>query len=195
MPFDSLQAIDARGRGIAYALDANSYLLSVIRITPAMFQARDDLVLVTPPEPVDGARLRWVSGAWVNEAFTPSPPPATTATWADIRTWRDRHEVAPITTSFGTFDCDPRSEARMVGSIEQFEQLPTLDADGKLTWKRADNSTIALTRIELETIYAEVKRYRAQRGAVLHVRAEQFNAQDPGPTPEQLADLTYWNPA
>lgn len=113
------------------------------------------------------------------------------ATWKQIRDWRDVHEVAPVATSFGVFDCDERSDARMAGSIEQFDNLPTLQA-GKLTWKRADNSYIALTKAELEQVYVEVKTNRAARGAVLHVKAEQFRQMNPAPTPAQLADISFW---
>lgn len=114
------------------------------------------------------------------------------ATWEQIKHWRDTHEIAPITTAFGEFDCDERSDARMLGSIEQFANLPTLDSSGKLTWKRADNSYLPVTKAELEQIYAEVKTNRAVRGALLHVKAEQFNAMNPAPTVAQLTNLTFW---
>lgn len=113
------------------------------------------------------------------------------ATWAQIRDWRDTHEIAPVTTSFGDFDCDERSDARMSGSIELFDNLTTVQS-GKLTWKRSDNSFIQLTKSELEQVYAEVKLNRGARGAVLHVKAEQFRQMDPAPTPAQLADLSFW---
>lgn len=113
------------------------------------------------------------------------------AAWAQIKYWRDTHEVSPVATTFGVFDMDERSDARMAGSIEQFDSLPTLQA-GKLTWKRADNSYIALTRAELQSVYSEAKLNRATRGALLHVRAEQFKQMDPTPTPAQLSDLSFW---
>lgn len=114
------------------------------------------------------------------------------ATWEQIRGWRDRHEIAPVATSYGTFDCDERSEARMAGSIELFDSLPTVDAQGRLTWKRADNSYLPVTRPELQAVFAELKTARAQRGAILHVKAEQFNAMDPKPTIAQLETLSFW---
>lgn len=114
------------------------------------------------------------------------------ATWEQIKYWRDTHEIAPVATaSFGTFDCDERSDARMAGSIEQFANLPTLD-QGKLTWKRADNSYLAVTLGELQLIYAEVKKNRAKRGALLHVKAETFRFMATPPTVAQLADLSFW---
>lgn len=114
------------------------------------------------------------------------------ATWAQIKHWRDTHEIAPVATAAsGTFDCDERSEARMAGSIEHFANLPTLQA-GKLTWKRADNSYLALTLADLKLIYDEVKKNRAIRGALLHVKAETFRQMATPPTPAQLADLSFW---
>ena len=113
------------------------------------------------------------------------------ATASQIKHWRDTHEVAPIATASGEFDCDPRSDARMSGSIEQFETLPTLQT-GKLTWKRADNSFIPLTKAELQQVYAEIKTARATRGALLHVKASMFQQMATPPTPAQLADLSFW---
>lgn len=113
------------------------------------------------------------------------------ANWEQIRRWRDTHETAPVQTAFGLFDCDERSDARMSGSIELFDHLPTVQA-GKLTWKRGDNSFIQLAKAELEQVYTEVKINRAARGAVLHVKAEQFRQMNPTPTPAQLSDLAFW---
>lgn len=114
------------------------------------------------------------------------------ADWEQIKYWRDTHEVAPVDTTFGTFDMDERSDARMKGCIEEFDSLPTLDSSNKLTWKRADNSYIALSKTELQDVYAQAKLNRATRGAVLHVKAEQFKQMDPAPTPAKLADLSFW---
>jgi hypothetical protein len=41
-------------------------------------------------------------------------------------------------------------------------------------------------------VYAEVKTNRAARGAILHVKAEQFRQMSLAPTPAQLADLSFW---
>lgn len=120
--------------------------------------------------------------------FNPDNRPAT---WAQIKHWRDTHEIAPVATNFGVFDCDERSDARMAGSIEKFAYLPTVQ-DGKLTWKRADNTYLPVTQAELTQIYDEMKTNRAARGALLHVKAEQFRFMDPAPTPAQLSDLAFW---
>ena len=121
--------------------------------------------------------------------FNPDNRPAT---WDQIKHWRDVHEVAPVTTSFGPFDADERSEARMKGSIERFDSLPTLDVDNKLTWKLADNTYLKVTKADLTSIYNEVQELRAVRGALLHVKGEQFRSQPTPPTPNELKNLTFW---
>lgn len=122
----------------------------------------------------------------------PPDPNNEPADWPQIKHWRDSHEVAPIATSFGTFDCDPRSDARMEGAIDRFVLLPTLNAQGQLAWKRADNSFIWLSQADLTAVYEEVKTNRAARGALLHVKAETFRQMATPPTPAQLADLSFW---
>lgn len=114
------------------------------------------------------------------------------AEWDDIKFWRDIHEIAPVDTSFGVFDSDERSDARMAGSIKHFETLPTLTADNKLVWKKADNSKIALTKTELEQVYDEIQTKRASRGAILHIKAEQFLQTSPIPDKSFLKILDNW---
>jgi len=115
------------------------------------------------------------------------------ATWIQIRDWREKHKRAPVDTSMGSFDADEAADQNFQGMVEQFDNLPTLQA-GKLTWKRADNSFIPLTKAELQQVYAEIKTARATRGALLHVQAEVFNQMPVKPTPAQLADLSFWLP-
>jgi len=112
--------------------------------------------------------------------------------WTDIKHWREAHKRAPVVTVSGTFDADDQSDKNFIEMIETFTSLTTLDTDERLTWKRADNSYIALSKPELEAVYSELRRERAVRGAILHVKAEQFNAMSPTPTPAQLSDITFW---
>ena len=114
------------------------------------------------------------------------------ATWPQIRDWREAHKRAPVDATMGSFDTDEAADQNFQGMIEEFDYLPTLDAQNRLTWKRADNAFIPLTKIELQQVYAEIKTNRAVRGAILHVKAEQFRQMDPAPTPAQLSDLSFW---
>lgn len=114
------------------------------------------------------------------------------ATWGQIRDWREAHKRSPVDTSFGLFDANDEADVNFQGMIKKFDHLTTLDAQGRLTWKRADNSFIPLTKAELIQVYDEVETNRAVRGAVLHVKAEQFKQMDPTPTPAQLSDLSFW---
>lgn len=114
------------------------------------------------------------------------------ATWEQIKYWRDTHETSPVATSLGEFDFGERSEARMSGSLGQFNNLPTLNAEGKLTWKLADNSYLAMTQADLQTVFDEAQTNRAVRGSILHVKAEQFKFMATPPTPAQLSSLSFW---
>lgn len=114
------------------------------------------------------------------------------ADWTAIRDWREAHKRSPVTTSFGVFDADNEADVNFQGMIKQFYNLTTLDAQNRLMWKRADNSFMPLSKVDLEAVYAEVETGRAVRGAILHVKAEVFNMQDPKPTPSQLKDISFW---
>jgi len=113
------------------------------------------------------------------------------ATWEQVKYWRDLHEVAPVNTSFGLFDADSRSDLRMANSISQFAELPTV-VEGKLPWKRADNTYVLLSCTELEQVFEEVKKFRSIRGALLHEKAEQLRVHEPYPTPNQLKSIDFW---
>ena len=110
-----------------------------------------------------------------------------------IKHWRDTHELSPVTTTVGTFHADNLSvEQRMKGAIEQFDDLPTLNADGTLTWKCPGPVYHNFTKAELQTGYTELKHLAALRSAVLHVKASMFQQMATSPTPAQLADLSFW---
>jgi len=112
--------------------------------------------------------------------------------WEDIKDWRERHKRLPVNTALGLFDADEAASENFKGMIEEFDLLPTLSAESKLTWKRADNSYIALSKSELAAVYSELKTARAVRGAVLHAKAEQFRLMPTIPTPAQLSDISFW---
>jgi len=117
-------------------------------------------------------------------------PDSQPATWVDIRQWREKHKRAPIELTMGIFDADEDANENFKGMIEEFDSLPTLDSENRLTWKRADNSYIAMSKTELQSVYSELKTARAVRGAVLHVKAEQFNFNPPNLG--LLSNLAFW---
>jgi len=117
------------------------------------------------------------------------------ATWDQIEYWRDAQEVSPIQTSLGYFHADNLSvEIRMKGSIEQFDNLPTLNTDGTLTWKQPGQVYVFLTQAELQQAYNEIKLNGAVRSSLLHLKASQFRQMNPSPTPNQLASINFWLP-
>jgi len=113
------------------------------------------------------------------------------ATWEQVKHWRDTHEQAPVETSLGAFDADDRSERRMSDAHNFFDEIPK-NAEGTITWKRADNTFIDLTGPQLLGVYVELMEKRAARAAVLHQKAEQFRQMGPKPTPAQLSKLAFW---
>lgn len=114
------------------------------------------------------------------------------ALWDDIKSKRDEFEQSPISTvSFGDFDADEISVLRMKDAVEQFDVLPTL-VDSKLTWKRADNSLIQLTKAELNSVYEEIKQKRSIRSAMLHVKAEEFRLSLSAPTKKEINEISFW---
>jgi len=113
--------------------------------------------------------------------------------WAQIKHWRDTHELSPVTTTVGTFHADNLSvEQRMKGAIEQFDDLPTLNADGTLTWKCPGPVYHNFTQAQLQTGYTELKHLAALRSAVLHVKASMFQQMATPPTPAQLSNINFW---
>lgn len=113
------------------------------------------------------------------------------ATWDQIRDWRDAHEVAPVSTTYGVFDCNQLADRRLEQAIKSFDILPVIQ-NGKMTWKTADNVLTPLTKVELQAVYDQVQANRAIRASVLHYKATEFAALDPRPTVAQLKDLNFW---
>lgn len=114
------------------------------------------------------------------------------ATWAQIKYWRDKHEVAPVETSFGIMDCDNKADKRLSEQAELFASLETLNEDGTLEWKMADNTWKAFTREQLVDAYYQVRVNRARRSGLLHVKAAEFKAMQEKPSVKLLKRLDYW---
>lgn len=111
--------------------------------------------------------------------------------WGVIKHFRNLHESSPVTTNYGTFDADELSSMRLQEAYDHFESLPTV-VDGILTWKLADNSFVGLTKVEILDALTQLKVNRSVRAALLHVKAEQFNSQDPKPSLNFLSDINNW---
>ena len=119
-------------------------------------------------------------------------PAKAPATWDEIKAIRDSLEQAPLEACGYVFDVDPISLKRIEMAIEQFDELPTLDAQGRLTWKLADNSLVPVTKTELQTVYQALRRGLALRAAALHVVAESLRAMLPAVTKGQVEDPATW---
>lgn len=114
------------------------------------------------------------------------------ATWDQVKYWRDTHEVAPIETSQGTFDCDDRSDKRLSEQMGMFDYLDTLNPDGTLSWKRADNTWVALSKQQLADLYLEIRIARAKRAGILHKKSALFEQQETFPLLRDIKSLDFW---
>ena len=114
------------------------------------------------------------------------------AIWIQIKQWRDTHELAPVQTQYGIFDCDEKADKRLYEQLDLFDYLITLNSDGTLNWKLADNSWIALTKDQLAQVYHEIRVGRAKRAGLLHVKAAEFEAMKTKPLIKNLKIINYW---
>lgn len=114
-------------------------------------------------------------------------------TWADIKAKRDALEQSPLEVpGMGVFDVDTLSMERMRIAVENFDVLPTLNADGLLAWKLENNTLVFLSKEMLSAIYSEVIKAISIRAAILHVKAEQLRSQIPHVTRYTLDKPETW---
>lgn len=178
--------VDARGLGVAWALDAQGFLLSQLRVSPEEFQARPDLVAVAPPEYIPGFLPQYYQGSWRQVALADLPPERVTRTV--LKTWRDHWEQSPIGVLGQMFDADEAALTRMNLALQAFNGLA---AGGTLTWTLHDNSRMELSQEQLQQVLTAV----ALRSAQLHVRYNQLKLLDPLPTLGEVKQLSFWIPA
>ena len=114
------------------------------------------------------------------------------ADWQQVREWRDIHEASPVDSQFGAFDCGPTADKRLYEQLDLFDYLTTLNEDGTLSWKRADNTWVDLTKAELATVYHEIRVNRAQRAGLLHLKAAEYEAMEIKPNVSELKSLSFW---
>lgn len=114
------------------------------------------------------------------------------ATWEQVKHWRDTHEVVPVVTSQGPFDCDARSDTRLSEQLDMFDYLDTLNPDGTLNWKRADNVWVPLSKQQLADLYQEIRIERAKRAGRLHKKAALFEQQTEMPLLRDIKSLDFW---
>lgn len=115
-------------------------------------------------------------------------PLNTPATTAQIKAKRDEIEQSPVTTTFGTFDADDKSLARLKAALNYFAELPTVS--GEIEWTLADNTTVMLTETELGDVIEELGEAWAIRSATVHIAAQAL----PGTnvTVGELDNLMLW---
>ena len=114
-----------------------------------------------------------------------------TATWENIKEFRNKFADTPVTTEKGLLDVDSNSMETLQMAEDHFTFLPTVE-NGKLAWKMADNTIVYLTHPELIAMNAEAKDLRAKQVAIMFYRAEVLRAMDPAPLLEYVASYQNW---
>ena len=114
-------------------------------------------------------------------------------TWADIKAKRDALEQSPLELpGMGKFDVDTLSMERMRIALDNFEVLPTLNADGLLAWKLENNTLVFLSKEMLAGIYENIMKAISIRAAILHVKAEILRSKLPHVTRYTLDKPETW---
>lgn len=89
-----------------------------------------------------------------------------------INALRDQLEIAPVLVGIYTVDAHEKADKRMADALDYWNDLGQTTID----WTMADNSVATLTRAELQTLYAGMKRARTIRGLQLHQHARTLKA-------------------
>ena len=134
----------------------------------------------------------WLDDKCVAHTYDKLPMLVKPVTHKDLKHWRNVHEVSPVSTNYGTFDADQTSDERMARSIRNWDVLNTLDAEGKLAWKMADNTYNPLTKAELQDAYDQIDAGRASRSSLLHLKAAIMGQQEYLPLLRDIKDINYW---
>ena len=126
----------------ATVIDADGNVISVITVLQSEVDARDDVVASVAPDPKEYKRVWWNGTEFEQVDLDLS---ADVAGWDDIKYYRNLFMESPIETSYGAIDVDQTSMIMMESAIANFDDLPTI-VDGKITWKRSDNTFIQLSK-------------------------------------------------
>lgn len=110
------------------------------------------------------------------------------ATAAQIKAKRDELEQSPITTTFGVFDANEKSVARLEAALLYFSQMPL--TNGEIVWTKADNTTVSLDETEFGDLVAEISSAWALRSAIVHAKAQLLVTQPI--TLGELDNLALW---
>lgn len=125
------------------------------------------------------------NGVLIRNEFDASTLPAS---WVEIKAVRESIKYMPIEVNSCLYDCNPESKINFEQSIEHFDDLAT---NGYVTWKLHDNTFKKLSKDELVSVYAEVKRLSTIRYSLAFNRAEELN--NSGISRSAVWNLDNWN--
>lgn len=106
-------------------------------------------------------------------------------------------EQEPLQLNGFSVDCDPLSELRMKGAIDNWDALPdipgqmeTIDGVRKITWSMP-NTKVLLSHVELISVYDNMLVQRAVRAAILFNNYQRIKNM-PNVSPAYVADTSNW---
>lgn len=133
-----------------------------------------------------------VSVAPFNPTIEPLPPePEPEISPSEISAIRAVLEQRPVTVYMVEWDFDSASELRMRDAVDQWDHLAYTKSGNMIGWKDAANQLRLLTKAELTTLLADLRRERAKRSDRLHAHARTLVAQLPAVTRAEL-DESQW---
>ena len=104
--------------------------------------------------------------------------------WAEIKQARNAEEFSTFEWNSHTFQCDERSQSRIMSAVQRAQ----LDSTLTMVWTLSDNSTVTLNATELK----QVGQALAAHIDACHVKARGLRAQINAAETEAELDLITW---
>ena len=104
--------------------------------------------------------------------------------WAEIKSERNREEFSTFEWNSHTFQCDERSQSRIMSAVQRAQ----LDSTLTMVWTLSDNSTVTLNATELK----QVGQALASHIDACHVKARGLRTQINAAETEAELDLITW---
>ncbi len=115
----------------------------------------------------------WLTGGTVSADLGDNLQSAKTRRWAAIKSRRTAEEYAGFMWNGWKFDSDPMSQSRVQGAVILAMQAAAAGEDFSVTWTLFDNSTQALTGVQMLAVGGAL----AQHVMTLHATAQWLRAQ------------------
>jgi hypothetical protein len=159
----------------------HSYLLVESDIDLDRFYVNTDTseVVEYPEKPSDAHVFNFASRAWELDLGE-----ARDMAWSRIKRSRNADEFSTFEWNSHTFQCDERSQSRIMSAVQRAQ----LDSTLTMVWTLSDNSTVTLNATELK----QVGQALASHIDACHVKARGLRTQINAAETEAELDLITW---